>query len=71
MAKPQASNKKTAAKTVAIGKKPSGKWNINIRVAENGYIVEVYEVTNEYPSKSMTFIAASEKELAAIVDKYK
>jgi len=70
MAKLQTSNKKTAVKPAA-NKKPSGKWNINIRVAENGYIVEVYEVTSDYPGKSMTFIAVSEKELAAVVDKYK
>ncbi len=54
----------------AISNKPKSSWNINISVAENGYVVRVSR--NEKDQwVEYTFIATSEKELNAIVEKYK
>lgn len=66
-------NKAAATKTKVKQpvKKGKGKWDINIRVVENGYVVQVSPADGGVPYIQKTFIANSEKELSSILAKYK
>ena len=65
----KATTSKTKAKPPV--KKGKGKWDINIRVVENGYVVQVSPADGGIPYIQKTFIANSEKELSSILAKYK
>lgn len=69
MAKKTATKDKVG-KIKSVNSKPKSSWNININVAENGYVVRVSTSKNDQWLE-YTFIAANEKELSAILDKYK
>ena len=57
---------------VSSGKASNNKWNINIRVADNGYVVTVSRWDEkEQRSYENMFIASNEKELNKIVENYK